>query len=155
MKDYAEYLESNLEKNHPEFLQTITTKFNTPSVSMAEAISEHFGETRITVLKNVIEMGIRQLYLSFDLDIRKELAEAADGKTTKFMLSKGAKITSTTAFGHFEDEWTDWRMQNYSSRIHERASEMLEEDSSLDGSDALMKACADLKSEFPWEDGKC
>ena len=155
MKDYAEYLKSNLEKNHPEFLQTITTKFNTPSVSMAEAISEHFGETRISVLKNVIEMGIRQLYLSFDLDTRKELAEAADGKTTKFMLSKGAKITSTTAFGTFEDEWTDWRMQHYSSRLHGRASEILEGDSSLDPNDAIMKASVELKSEFPWEDGKC
>lgn len=155
MKDYAEYLESNLEKNHPEFLQTITTKFNTPSVSMAEAISEHFGETRISVLKNVIEMGIRQLYLSFDADTRKELAESADSKTTKFMLSKGAKIRSINFLGDLEDEWSDWRMENFSHRLHDRASEILEGDTSLDASDAIKKANDELRSEFPWEGGKC
>lgn len=155
MKDYAEFLEKNLDNNNQELLQTVTTKFNTQSVSMAEAISEHFGETRISVLKNVIEMGLRQLYFSFDSDIQKELAEVADIKTTKYMLSKGAKITSVTAFGTFEDEWTDWRMQHYSSRLHGRASEILEGDSSLDANDAIMKASAELKSEFPWEDGKC
>lgn len=155
MKDYAEFLEQNLENNNQEVLQTVTTKFNTQSVSMAEAISEHFGETRISVLKNVIEMGLRQLYLSFDFDTQKELAEAADIKTTKHMLSKGAKITSVSSLGRFEDEWTDWRMQNYSSRLHARASELVNEDPHLDGGDAMVKAAAELKSEFSKEDGKC
>lgn len=155
MKKYAEYLESTLEKDYPELLQSITTKFNTPSVSMAEAISEHFGQTRIAVLRNVIEEGIRQLYLSFDSETRGELAGVADSKTTKYMLSKGAKITSTSAIGHFEDEWTEWRMQNFTVRLHERADEILEEDSSLDGMSAIKKASDELKVEFPFKDDKC
>ena len=117
MKCYANYLQQNMTRNASE-LQTITTKFDTPSVSMAEAISERFGEPRIAVLRNVIEQGIKDLFLSFDEKTRKELASVADEKTTAYMLSKGAEITTIHAVGKFDNEWSDWRQVEFDNSIH-------------------------------------
>lgn len=117
MKDYAKYLQQNMNRNASE-LQTITTKFDTPSVSMAEAISERFGEARITVLRNVIEQGVKDLFLSFDEKTRKELASVADEKTTAYMLSKGAEITTIHGAGEFDNEWSDWRQVEFDNSIH-------------------------------------
>lgn len=143
MKDYAEYLENNLDRNQQE-LQTITTKFDIPTVSMAEAISELFGETRISVLRNVIEMGIRQLYSSFDADTRKSLASLADEKTTNTMLSKGASVTCSHAIGTFENEWADWRMREYESSLTSIANDIMQKNPELEEFEAIKQAHAQI-----------
>lgn len=139
MRNYAKFLEDNLDKNQQE-LQTVTTKFDIPTVSMAEAISELFGETRISVLRNVIEMGVHQLYSSFDPDTRKSLASLADEKTTKTMLSKGASITCVHAAGKFEDEWADWRIREYHSSLNFIAGDIMKKDPELDEYEAIKQA---------------
>lgn len=149
MKNYAEHLEKNLDKQQHE-LQTVTTKFDTPSVSMAEAIAERFGETRISILRNVIEMGIHQLFLSFDSETRKDLASVADEKTTKFMLSKGARITTVHAIGSFENEWSDWRMEEYAFCLDSISSEIMKNNPELDQYEAIKQAHTQIN-----EGGSC
>lgn len=150
MKDYAKYLQQNMNRNASE-LQTITTKFDTPSVSMAEAISERFGEARITVLRNVIEQGVKDLFLSFDEKTRKELASVADKKTTAYMLSKGASCKNVGVLGSSENEWIDWQMEEYSFLLNGRIAELLKNDPSMGENDAIQQAHSDIKSKYEGE----
>ncbi|MGQ2259154.1 hypothetical protein ACS9BE_24210 [Salmonella enterica] len=144
MKEYAKFLEDNMSRNSSD-LQTITTKFDTPSVSMAEAIAERFGETRIAVLRNVIEQGLKDLYSSFDENTRKELAEVADAKTTKYMLSKGASITSFGGCGKFENEWSNWRQMNFDHSLYKLADNIKASNPDMDDYEAIQIAHAEIK----------
>ncbi len=139
MKKYAKELEDNMNEKNRE-IQTITTKFDTPYVSMAEAIAERFGETRTSILQNVIEQGVAQLFLSFDESHREELAKIADGKTTEYMLSKGAKIQSYGVLGSFENEWTDWRMKIYEHGVNQEMLKITEENPDIEFNEAVRLA---------------
>lgn len=150
MKEYADFLQENMNETDIVAVtrQTITTKFETPYVSMAEAIAERFGETRIAVLQNVIQEGIRSLYFSFDAGHRVELAKVADKKTTEFMVSKGSSCRHIGVFGSSENEWIDWQMEEYSFLLNGRIAELLKNDPSMDEYDAIEQAHSDIKSKF-------
>lgn len=150
MKEYAKYLQENMNEVSPVGVvrQTITTKFDTPYVTMAEAIAERFGETRIAVLQKVIEEGIRSLYFSFDPEHRAELAKVADKKTTDFMISKGASCKNVGVLGALENEWIDWQMQEYSFLLNAQVLEILKNDPSMNQSDAIQLAHPEVISKF-------
>ena len=142
MKKFAKELESNLPSKNVE-IQAVTVKFDTPYVSMAEAIAEKFGEARISILKKVIEQGISELFFSFDDSYREELAELADKKTTSFMLSKGASCSSMSHLGNLEDEWTEWRMTLFNRQLNEHALKILDANEDIDIDEAMRLAIAD------------
>lgn len=109
LKTYAEYLKRFDEESRVMETQTVTSKFDTPYVSMLDAIAEMYGETRTAILKKIIETGTVQLFESFEPQAQSKLAQIADKKMTDFMLSKGHKIKSINALGTFENEWCEWR----------------------------------------------
>ncbi len=146
MKKYAEYLVDTMSKRDCE-IQAVTAKMDTPFLSMAEAISDKFGETRISVLQVVIEQGLTQLFYSFDDDIKSILAESADKKTTDFMLSKGAKIRSHNVFGEFENEWQDWKFKLYDFQLSSLIDEIRKEQPELEEFEVIKLAHSRIKVE--------
>ena len=146
MKDYAEYLIRNMGKRECE-IQAVTAKMDTPFLSMAEAISDKFGETRISVLQTVIEQGLTELFNSFDDDIKNTLAESADKKTTDFMLSKGATIRSYNIFGTSENEWQDWKFKLYDLKLSSLVNEIRKEEPELEEFEIIKLAHSRIKVE--------
>lgn len=154
MKDYAKKLEDKLNKSETEIheLQALTVKIPVSDLSMVDSICDRFGEKRIHVLRKIISSGVMDLFQSFEVSTRLNLAADADSKTTKTMIDRGCSCSSSTGFGNFENEWVNWRMCEYSIQLHEKTNEILSSEPDLDDSedydDVFALAAGELKIEF-------